>query len=277
MAAALPRLETLYERPQGSPLPLPDALRQCYGGQLSFPVGAPHVFANFVSTIDGLVSFGLPGLLGAATISKGNAGDRAVMGILRAAADVVVAGAGTLRAEPRVTWTPRQVFPKAADLFAEMRRARGLPPRTRVAIVSASGDVDISLGVFHSPDVEPLIVTSVAGAERLAGRTRDVPVRAVGEREPTMRQVIDAVVAETGARLILSEAGPTLFGRMLAEHVVDELFLTLSPHVAGRSEERRGMSLVEPTAFHPERAPWADLLGVKRSDDYLLLRYAFRR
>lgn len=277
MAGALPRLDTLFERPWGSPIPLPEALREAYGGDLPFRAGSPCVFANFVSTIDGLVSFGLPGLAGARVISKGDAGDRAVMGILRAAADVVISGAGTLRAEPKVTWTPQQAFPRAADMFREMRRARGLPERTRVAVISARGEIDLSLPVFRSPDVEPLIVTSVAGAERLAGRAAGVPVHAVGEREPTMRQVIDTVVAETGARLILSEAGPTLFGRMLEERVVDELFLTLSPHVAGRSEERPGVGLVEPTAFHPERAPWADLVSVKRSGDHLLLRYAFRR
>ncbi len=277
MAAALPVLETLFERPRGTPVPLPAALRECYGGDLSFPADAPWVFANFVSTIDGLVSFDLPGLAGAGVISKGNAGDRAAMGILRATADVVVSGAGTLRAEPKVTWTPQQVFPKGAELFRELRRARGLPERTRVAVLSARGEVDLSLPVFRSPDVEALIVTSVAGAERIAGRTGDVRVHAVGEREPTMRQAIDAVVAETGARLILSEAGPTLFGRMLEERVVDELFLTVSPHLAGRSDERRGVSLVQPQAFHPEKAPWADLVSVKRSDDFLLLRYAFRR
>jgi riboflavin biosynthesis pyrimidine reductase len=91
-----------------------------------------------------------------------------------------------------------------------------------------------------------------------------------------MREAIDAVVKETGARRILSEAGPQLFGRMLEERVVDELFLTLAPQLAGRSDERRGIGLVDPLAFHPEKAPWADLFSVKRSDDYLLLRYAFR-
>ncbi len=102
-------------------------------------------------------------------------------------------------------------------------------------------------------------------------------IHAVGEGQPTMREAIDAIVAETGARSILSEAGPTLFGRMLEERVVNELFLTVSPHVAGRSEERRGISLVEPSAFHPERAPWAELVSVKRSEDFLMLRYAFAR
>lgn len=278
MAAPLPRLETLFARPCGRAVPLPDALRESYGGELAFPERRPHVFANFVASLDGLVSFDLPGLASAAVISKGHPGDRFVMGLLRAAADVVVSGAGTLRVEPKVTWTPQQIFPKAVELFREVRRLRGLPERTRVAILSASGDVDLTLPVFRSPDVDALVVTSVTGAERLAARgIGDVRVRAVGEREPTMRQALDAVIAETGGGLVLSEAGPTLFGRMLEERVVDELFLTLSPHLAGRSKERAGISLVEPQAFHPERAPWADLVSVKRSEDFLLLRYAFER
>lgn len=278
MAPALPRVETLFERPSGSPLPLPPALREAYGGDLAFPPrDRPHVFANFVTTLDGLVSYGA-GAASARLISRGHPGDRFVMGLLRAAADLVISGSGTLRAEGKVTWTPQQIFPAAAALYRELRVARGLPERTRVAVLTASGDVDLSAAVFRSPDVEPFVITSVAGAERLAAMgTGDVHVIAVGERAPTMREAIDAVAAATGARLILSEAGPTLFGRMLQERVVDELFLTVAPHIAGRSEDRPGIGLVDPVAFEPDRAPWADLVSVKRSDDFLLLRYAFRR
>lgn len=278
MGSALPRLETLFDRPRGEPVPLPAALREAYGGDLAFPAGeGPHVFANFVTTIDGLASYGIPGLASARHIGRGHAGDRFVMGLLRAAADVVVSGAGTLRVEAKVTWTPQQIFPAAAHLFGELRRARGLPERTRVAILTASGDIDLSAPVFASADVEPLVITSVAGAERLAAKgTSGVRVHAVGERAPTLREAIDALVRETGARLILSEAGPSLFGRMLEERVVDELFVTVAPHLAGRSKERPGIGLVDPVAFDPERAPWAELLSAKRSDDFVLLRYAFR-
>lgn len=276
--SSLPRLETLFDRAVGAAVPLPSALRDVYDGDLRFPDGRPHVFANFVSTLDGLVSYGIEGSASAHHIGRGHAGDRIVMGLLRAAADVVMSGAGTLRAEGAVTWTPQQIFLPAADLYREVRRARGLPGRTRVAIFSASGDLDLSLPVFRSADVDALVITSVAGAERLAARGTDrVRVHAAGERAPTMRQAIDAIVSETGARLILSEAGPTLFGCMLDEGVVDELFLTLAPHLAGRSPERRGIGLVEPTAFRPERAPSAELVSAKRSDDFLLLRYAFPR
>jgi riboflavin biosynthesis pyrimidine reductase len=278
VSAPLPRLETLFDRAEGAPLPLPAALRDAYG-DLRFPDGGrPHVFANFVTTLDGLVSYGVPGAASARFISRGHPGDRVVMGLLRAAADVVVSGSGTLRAEGKVTWTPRQIFPAAADAYRELRRARGLPERTRVAILTASGDVDLSAPVFTSPDVEPLIVTSVRGAERLAAQgRRDVRVRAVGEREPTMREAIDVLAAETGARLILSEAGPSLFGLMLRERVVDELFLTLAPHLAGRSRERPGIGLVDRVAFTHDEAPWADLVSVRRSADFLLLRYIIRR
>ncbi|MBI2323947.1 MAG: dihydrofolate reductase family protein [Chloroflexi bacterium] len=277
--ASLPRLETLFDRSSGTPIPLPRELREAYGGDLIFPAGErPHVYANFVSTLDGLVSYGIPGLASARFISRGHGGDRIVMGLLRAVADVVVSGSGTLRAEGKVTWTPQQIFPAAADLYRQVRRARGLPERTRVAILTASGDVDLSAAVFTSPDVEPFIVTSAAGAERLAANgTGTVRVRAVGDLAPTMRGAIDAIAAETGARLVLSESGPGLFGRMLDERVVDELFLTLAPHLAGRSPARPGIGLVDPVAFEHERAPWADLIGAKRSEDFLLLRYSFRR
>ncbi len=278
MSAALPRVEALFDRSKGAAVPLPAVLREAYGGDLVFPAtDRTHVFANFVSTLDGLVSYGMPGLASARQISRGHPGDRFVMGLLRAAADAVISGAGTLRVEQRVTWTPHQIFPPAADAYRELRQARGLPERTRVAIVSASGELDPSLPVFRSPDVEVLVVTSMAGAERIAARgAGDVRVHAVGERAPTMREAIDAVAKLTGARLILSEAGPRLFGLMLEERAVDELFLTLAPQLAGRSDERRGIGLVDPTAFHPEKAPWADLVSVRRSDDYLLLRYAFK-
>jgi riboflavin biosynthesis pyrimidine reductase len=279
MGPALPTLETLFDRSDGDAVPLPAALSEAYGGELRFPGGrVPHVFANFVTTLDGLVSYGIAGAESARFISRGHPGDRLVMGILRAVADAVVSGSGTLRAEGRVTWTPQQIFPAAAELYRDVRRARGLPERTRVAILTASGDVDLGSAVFRSPDAEPVVVTSIAGAERLAARgTGALRVRAVGEREPTMREAIDAVAAETGARLILSEAGPSLFGKMLAEDVVDELFLTVAPHLAGRSTKRPGVALVDGTAFAPDRAPWGDLVSAKRSDDFLLLRYAIRR
>jgi len=280
VAAPLPQLQTLVDSVAGRALPLPAALRDAYGGDLAFsfrPGQQARVFANFVTTLDGLVSFGIPSAASARHISRGHPGDRMVMGILRAVSDLVVSGAGTLRAEGKVTWAPQQIFPDGAELFRELRRGMSLPERVRVAILTASGEVDLSAAVFRTPDVEPFILTSIAGAQRLAARrTGDVDVIAVGER-PTVRDSIDRIADAIGARLILSEAGPGLFGRMLEERVVDELFLTVAPQLAGRSSERPGIGLVDPVAFAPDSAPWAHLVSAKRSEDFLLLRYAFQR
>ncbi len=275
--AALPRIDTLFDAAEGEALPLPPALREAYG-ELRLPPTGTHVFANFVSTLDGLVSYGIPGAESARFISGGHRGDRFVMGLLRAVADAVVSGAGTLRAEPKVTWTPRQIYPQAADLYAELRRARGLGERTRVAILSGSGEVDPSLPVFRSADVDALLVTSRAGAEHFAAAGGSgVRTRVTGDTPPAMREAIAAVADAFGARLILSEAGPTLFGRMLGERAVDELFLTLAPRLAGRSAQRNGIALVHGTAFDPDRSPAPSLVSIRRSEDFLLLRYRLTR
>lgn len=276
MAAAapqLPRLTTLLDRSKGAPLPLPSRLREAYDGALAFRDSGPiQVFANFVTTLDGLVSYGIPGKAHAAVISRREPADRFVMGLLRACADVVVSGAGTLRAEARSTWTPDQIFPPAASLYRELRRTLGRPERVSVAILTASGEVDVSLPVFNSSDVDVLLVTTTRGAERLLSRQTGHRVQSAGD-DPSMREMLQALTAATRARLVLSEAGPMLFGRMLAERAVDELFLTVAPQVGGRSAERRGLSLVEPQAFAPEDAPWGDLVSVKLAGDFLLLRY----
>lgn len=69
----------------------------------------PTVIANFVSTVDGVVAFDVIGSSGGGEISGFFAADRFVMGLLRAMADVVLVGAGTVRAAPTHEWTPRHV------------------------------------------------------------------------------------------------------------------------------------------------------------------------
>jgi riboflavin biosynthesis pyrimidine reductase len=92
--------------------------------------------------------------------------------------------------------------------------------------------------------------------------------------ETSAPAIIRASEEESGGKLLLTEGGPTLLGRFLRDRALDELFLTLSPRIAGRSEEERRVSLVEGTAFDPADAPKQRLLAVKSADDYLFLRLA---
>src|SRR3712207_3405638 len=119
--SVLDPLETLYEWPQGADLPLPPALTSLYG-RLQFPAhpSQPHVIGNFVTTLDGVVSLNVPGQSGGGPISGFNAHDRMVMGLLRAVADSVIVGAGTLRAVPQHLWTAEYIYPALTDAYRQL-------------------------------------------------------------------------------------------------------------------------------------------------------------
>ncbi len=97
-------LESLYDMERDSDLLLPPDLAALYG-RLQFPLhpGRPYVIGNFVSTLDGVVTLNAPGQSGGGPISGFNPHDHLVMGLLRAVADAVIVGAGTLRAVSLIT------------------------------------------------------------------------------------------------------------------------------------------------------------------------------
>lgn len=268
-------LTTLLDRTEGdAALPLSPQLREQYGGALSFPAGGqPYVFANFVSTIDGVVSFGLPGRAHANLISGGYAGDRFVLGLLRAVADAIIVGAGTLRKEPGVTWAPEAAFPESGRSFGELRNRLGKRPRALTVLVSGSGEVDLGAPAF-AEGTPVVILTTEKGARALTRLPPQVRVRTL--LRGSTKEMVDIAVAESGGALILTEGGPTLFGQFLRERTVDELFLTIAPLVAGHTREAAHLSLVERTVFLPEDAPRPTIRSVKASGDYLFLRFAMR-
>ena len=113
----------LLDEVEGLPrFDLPDDLARLYGGGLGFE--PPCVFANFVQTIDGVVS--IPDVPRSnALIAAESDADRFVMGLLRAFADAILVGSGTMLASPQGTWLPDRVHPPGAEAFAELRRGRG--------------------------------------------------------------------------------------------------------------------------------------------------------
>ena len=261
---------------------LPAEMRARFAARLAIPLrpDRPTIAVNFVSTLDGVVALDRAGATGGREISGGFEPDRFVMGLLRATADAVLVGAGTVRASRTHAWTPGQVHPPSASSYAGWRRTLGLAAAVPTTVmVSASGNLDP--GHLGLADLDPpiIVVTTTAGARRL----RDLPRRdhveivAVTDaaRVPTVA-LLD-LLRERGFELVLCEGGPTLFGELLAARAVDELFLTVAPQVAGRSERVERLGLVEGVGFPPELAPWARLRSVMRSQDHLFLRYVFKR
>jgi riboflavin biosynthesis pyrimidine reductase len=268
-------LERLFDETSGEPLPLPPELLALYGPlRMPSPRDRPHVFANFVASVDGIVAVDPPQGRGA-EISGGNAHDRAVMGLLRAVADGVVIGAGNLRAEGDHVWTAERVCPELAGPYAQLRAALGKTAAPLQVVVTGSGDVDLSRAVF-SGAAPSVVVTTTAGAERLRAQRSAVRVvvPAPGTGWIPLATVLETAQLGPGA-LVLVESGPTSTTLFLAEGAVDELFLTRAPILVGRTREPATLALVEGRVFRPGTLA-GRLLSARRSGDYLFLRYAIR-
>jgi len=255
-------LEVLVEAPPETAGSLPAGLTDAYGGELGF--ARPTVYTNFVSSLDGTVA--LPAVTGSnKLIAAGSEADRFVMGLLRALADVVVVGAGTLAGSPTGTWTAARAYPTAAELFAELR-----PEPAEVAILTASGRIDPAHPVLEGRTV---VLTTEAGAERLAGIPAEaLPLGDSGELEPAR---VIAALRERGHRHILFESGPRTFGTFAAAGLMDELFLTVSPLLTGGAGGTR-LGLVEGVDPLRDGIVGSDLLSLRRDGSHLFLRYRLR-
>jgi len=282
-------IRTLFanELAEPSRVVLPDGLRARYDGNLSFPpapLERPYLIANFVSTLDGVVSFNLPGQSEGAQISNSNEEDQFIMGLLRASADAVVVGSATLQAAgSQGSWLPESVYPAAKDLYrnyrTEVLRKLEYP---LVVIVTGTGGLDLAGALFHSPRSRVLILTTEQGKQRLSqsgsGALASVEVKALSTIETRISPsaILSLLRQEAGVELLLHEAGPTLFGEFLAGGFMDELFLTVAPQVAGRVAAHPRPGLVANVQFSPATAPWWKLLSAKSAADYLFMRYQVR-
>lgn len=256
---------------------LPQALHDGYGGDLSIRLrpDRPTLVANFVSTLDGVVSYATPEAAGGGEVSGFFDPDRLVMGLLRALADVVLVGAGTVRADPRGAWTPDGVHPGSSDDFVALRRGLGLRSHPITAVVTGAGALDLQHPGLADPTVDVVLITTDAGAAALHRQRvpSHVQVHSAGDRIRG-HDVINAL-AIRGAELVLCEGGPHLFGQLLGDDLVDELFLTLAPQLVGRSAASPRLSLVEDIAFDLAGSRWSRLADLRRAGDHLFARYVF--
>jgi riboflavin biosynthesis pyrimidine reductase len=260
-------LELLWE-PELPGAPLPDELAALYPGSLGFD--GPVLYVNFVETVDGIVA--LPSIPQSnKLVADESEPDRFVMGLLRAVADCVLVGAGTMQASRSSTWSAERAYPPAGDAFLELRARLGKPPRPQVVFLTATGRIDVEHPALVTG---ALVLTTPGGALTLEGRLPEAS-EAVVVNDGDLVDVRKAVelLRERGFEQILSEGGPTVFGLLLEAGVVDELFVTVSPLLAGRSAVSERLSLVEGTHFLPERRIAMELAGIRRHQEHLFLRY----
>lgn len=173
---------------------------------------------NFVASIDGAAT--ADGL--AAGLSS--PADKRVFDILRRLCDVVLVGAGTVRAEG---YGSMRLDPAAV----QWRRANGLADHPVFAIVSGKLALDPGSPVFTQAPVRAAVVTLGASPRAKRDAFSGVADVLVCGEERLDARVMLAELARRGLRQVLCEGGPRLFGTLLEADCVDELCLTISPQL----------------------------------------------
>ena len=258
---------------EGEDLPRWDAppeLSELYGGAIGLE--EPSVVANFVESLDGVVA--VPRLARShAILGDESEADRFVLALVRACADAVVVGSGTLLASPEGTWRIDRAYPPAAAALLELRARRGRPEQPLLAIVSAGGSLDPAHPVLESG---ALVLTTEGATPRLRATLPGASeVVAVNDADTVDLAAAVDVLRARGCSVVLTEAGPSMFGSLVASGLVDELFLTVSPVLAGRAADAR-LGLVEGVELVPQTRVAGRLRSVRTHGSHLFLRYGLR-
>ena len=216
----------------------------------------PHLRVNFIASLDGAATRkGVSGGLG-------NPDDRLVFDTLRMLSDVIVVGAGTVRAEGY-----GGIRLDAAD--AAWRVGQGLPAQLPVAVVSSRLDLDLTHPLFADAAVRPLVVTHAASPPQRRAELATVADVLVCGEDAVDPHRMRAELARRGLRQMLCEGGPNLFGAMIEADGVDELCLSVSPVLEGGPAGRISAGAAAVTRE-------MSLLHVLTAGDMLFLRYARR-
>lgn len=182
----------------------------------------PHLALNMVATADGRIT------IGGRSGPIGNEHDRALFHELRAQADAVMVGAGTLRTE--------RYGPMIRDPDRRARRkAAGLEVDPLAIVVCGSLALDPEIPLFQDPGSHVVVITTSEG-EIGGTRARVEYIRtAAGEDAPAKVPLAPALreLRERGVETVLCEGGAMLNGALLAEGLVDELFLVIASKLAG--------------------------------------------
>lgn len=224
-----------------------------------------------VATVDGRAS------VDGRSVALGHPEDRALLRELRAAADAILVGTGTLAAEG---------YASLVDDEARARRvAEGRPPHPLVVTISRRLDLPVAAAPVFGEEGTPIVAfaevqadgaASLAAGEAPGAAASPVlsAVRAdlevVRLPAPLSLAAVLAALRARGVKGILCEGGPSLLRRLVAEDLLDDLCLTVAPLLAagGAPSILEGDGLPDP--------PRLELRDVHRADEHLFLHYGLR-
>lgn len=214
----------------------------------------PFVYGNMVASADGRAA------VAGRSQALGDEADLETLLELRTRADAVLIGTGTLRAEGYARLV-------GAHERRDRRGELGLRPDPLAVLLSRGLDLPWEAGLFAAAEQPVLLYTGAQGKPPPTA----APVEVARLRDPSPTAAL-ADLRRRGVRALLCEGGPTLNAALLAEGLLDELFLTLAPLLVG------GDSPLTILAGRELEAPASlELRSALRHGSELLLRYAIGR
>jgi 5-amino-6-(5-phosphoribosylamino)uracil reductase len=198
------------------------------------PAGRPWLLVNMITSLDGAIT--IDGRSG----GLGRPADKALFFALRAVADVVLAGAGTVRAEG---YGPAR--PTAAQRAA--RVARGQAEAPAIAVVTRSMELDLTSRLFTETVTRPIVITCAAAPASHVDAAREVAdVIVTGDDTVDLPSAL-AALGERGVAVVTCEGGPRLNGDLVVDDLVDEWAHTLSPLLTGGDAVRAAIGPPPPS------------------------------
>lgn len=225
------------------------------------PADRPYVVSNMVMSADGKV------VVDGTEAGIGSSTDRRLMRELRVNADVVLAGAGTLRANGT---SPRLGDPA----LEELRVLRGKPRLPVAAVVSRSGNLPLERLFFTARDFDAVVYLTDSTPDTALAAVRGTG-RAVFRLpgDDTLDAMLRHMRHELRAEVLLVEGGPTLNAELFALGAIDELFLTVGPVVVGGRDTPSAVGGAR--AFAPEQLKRLELVSAEPNPETseVYLRY----
>ncbi len=182
------------------------------------PAGRPYVVVNMVGSLDGKA------VIEGDERGLGSPEDKRRMQELRAHADAVMNGAGTLRASGA---SSRVRDPR----LVQFRKARGKREQPLGVIVTTSADFALE-GPYFDSSLQAVVLASAASARRRREIEATGAVLVANPRREGLRDGL-RYLRRRGVRLLVCEGGPSLNAELLRLGALDEIFVTLSPTLVG--------------------------------------------
>ena len=175
---------------------------------------------------------------------------------IRTRADAILVGAGTIVADDP-TFTED-------GIYKEERVQRGLSPQPIKVVVSGTGSVPESALMFQPNGAPALVFTTErvpANRLRILKSVADA-VHIVGDDGVDFTQIVEILARTYGVKSLLIEGGGHVNFAMFRAHLIDEVYLTLSPRIIGGRDV--------PTPVGGEGFNFGDLINLELLDHHVV-------